>query len=64
MGLSDKEVIESQKKYGSNKIIVLKKNTFTKLLLESFADPIIKILLLALSIKVIFLCKSFEWWRT
>ena len=64
MGLSDKEVIESQKKYGTNKITVLKKNTFAKLLLESFADPIIKILLIALSIKIVFLFKSFDWYET
>lgn len=64
MGLSDKEVTESKKKYGTNHITVTKNNTFIKLLLESFADPIIKILLIALSIKIVFLFKDFDWYET
>ena len=64
MGLSDKEVEESRKEYGTNYINVTKKNTFLKLLLESFADPIIKILLIALSLKIVLLFKSFDWYET
>ncbi len=63
-GLTDKEVIESKKKYGSNSLISKKKNSFIKLLIESLGDPIIKILLVALSIKVIFLFKNFDWYET
>ena len=54
-GLSSEEVIKSRKKYGSNKIINKKKNTFLSLIIESLNDPIIKILLFALCIKILFL---------
>ena len=59
-GLSCEEVIENRKKYGSNEIIVHKRNKFLSLLLESLGDPIIKILLIALSIKIVFMFKDFE----
>ena len=57
-GLSDKEVSESRKKYGSNRLDIKKRNTFLKLIIESLNDPIIKILLIALGIKIIFLFKD------
>ena len=63
-GLTDKEVIESRKKYGSNLLKSKKKNSFFKLLIESLGDPIIKILLVALAIKVVFLFKDFDWYET
>ena len=59
-GLSTKEVIDSRNKYGSNKLEAKEGNSFFKLLLESLGDPIIKILLIALAIKIIFLIKSFD----
>ncbi len=64
MGLNDEEVINNRKKYGSNVITQKKKNTFFSLLLESFGDPIIKILLIALAIKILLLFKSFDWYET
>ncbi len=64
MGLNDNEVIESRNKYGTNEITQIKKNTFWHMLLESFADPIIKILLIALAIKVIVLFRHFDWYET
>lgn len=63
-GLSEEEVIESRKKYGTNKITEGKQNGFLKLLIESLGDPIIKILLVALSIKIVFLFRSFDWFET
>ena len=63
-GLNDKEVIEARRKYGTNEISSVKKDTFFKLLLESLGDPIIRILLIALSIKTIFLIKDFDWYET
>ncbi|MEG2028903.1 MAG: HAD-IC family P-type ATPase, partial [Bacilli bacterium] len=63
-GLTDKEVIESTSKYGNNSIKQAKKDSFIKLLIESLGDPIIKILLIALAIKVIFLFKNFDWYET
>jgi len=63
-GLSNEEVIESRKKYGNNSISGKKKNTFFKLFFEALGDPIIKILLLALAIKIIFLFKDFDYFET
>lgn len=63
-GLNDKEVLEMRKKYGSNTLTPQKKNSFFKLFLESLGDPIIKILIIALAIKVIFLFKDFDFFET
>ena len=63
-GLTTKEVIESKKKYGTNIIAAKKNNSFIKLLLESLGDPIIKILIIALGIKIVFLLKDFDWYET
>ena len=54
-GLSSKEVSINRTKYGSNKLTTKKKNTFIRLVIESLSDPIIKILLIALAIKIVFL---------
>lgn len=64
LGLNDNEVSESRKKNGTNQITSKKQDSFFKLLLESLGDPIIKILLIALGIKMIFLLKNFDWFET
>jgi len=63
-GLSKKEVLESRKKYGSNIINSNGNNSFFKLFLETLADPIIKILLIALAVKTVFLFHDFDWFET
>ena len=63
-GLNDREVIKNREKYGSNSIKINSGNTFFSLLLESLGDPIIKILLIAVMIKVVFLFKNFDWFET
>ncbi len=63
-GLNNKEVIESRKMYGSNTLTNKKKNTFLSLLIESLNDPIIKILLIALAIKIVFLFKETNIYET
>ena len=63
-GLSNKEVVQNRLKYGSNVLNYKKKNGFFRLILESFSDPIIKILLLALAIKIIFLFKDSNVYET
>lgn len=63
-GLTDQEVKSSREKYGSNKLESSSNNSFIRLLLESLSDPIIKILLIALAIKIIFLFKDFDWFET
>ena len=64
MGLSDKEVIESRKKYGSNVISSKKKESFIQKYIASLGDPIIRILIIALAIRVIFLFKDSSWYET
>lgn len=63
-GLTDKEVIKNREKYGTNKLVKESKTTFISLLIESLGDPIIKILLIALGIKIVFLFRDFNWFET
>ena len=63
-GLSDEEVKQSRKKYGTNNVNNTKKNSFFTLLIESLGDPIIKILLIALAVKVVFLFHDADWFET
>ena len=63
-GLTEKQVVESRKKYGNNSISIGKRNSFFKLFIESFGDPIIRILLIALGIKTVFLFRDFDWYET
>lgn len=63
-GLTTKEVEISRRNHGSNEVNIKKNNTFLKLLIESLGDPIIKILIIALAIKVIFLFHDFDWFET
>ena len=63
-GLKDVEVEVQRKKYGTNSLTEIKKKGFLRLLIESLGDPIIKILLIALAIKVVFLFRDFDWFET
>ncbi len=63
-GVKEEDVVFLRKKYGSNQISQVKKNSFWKLLLESLGDPIIKILLVALAIKIVFLFRDFDFYET
>lgn len=63
-GVKSEDVAVLRKQYGSNELSKVKGNGFFKLLLESLGDPIIKILLVALAIKVVFLFRDFDWFET
>ncbi len=63
-GLTEEEVQNSRRKNGTNLINYQHKNTFLKLFLESLGDPIIRILLIALGIKLLFLFQDFDWYET
>ena len=63
-GLSKDEVIKSREKFGSNALVMVKKDSFFKQLIRSLGDPIIKILLIALGIKTVFLIQDFDWYET
>ncbi len=56
-GLSQKEVIESRKRYGRNVMSPQKKKSFMRKFFENLGDPVVKILIGALIINVIFMFK-------
>ena len=53
-GLSDLEVQEARKTYGSNQMTEQKRDSFWKKLLGNFSDPIIRILCVALVLNLVF----------
>lgn len=63
-GLTNEEVIKSRQECGSNIIKTVKKESFIRKLLATLGDPIIKILLIALAIKTLFLFQNFDWYET
>lgn len=63
-GLNEEEVIESRNKYGRNCLTKKKKDGFFKRFLESFGDPVIKVLLIALAINTIFLFNHSDWFES
>lgn len=63
-GLSKEEVEKNREKYGSNALVAFSKDSFFKQFLRSLGDPIIRILLIALGIKTIFLIQDFDWYET
>lgn len=63
-GLSNEEVKKAREKYGNNSLTKNNNTSFIKKFIECLADPIIKILLIALAIKTVFLFKNFDWYET
>ena len=63
-GLSNDEVVKSRDKYGTNALVMVNKDSFFKQFIRSLGDPIIKILLIALGIKTVFLIQDFDWYET
>ena len=47
-GLTDEQVLESRKRYGSNKIPEPEQETFWDKFIETFEDPMIKVLCVVL----------------
>lgn len=64
VGLTDAEVKESRLKYGSNCLVKKKQKTFFNIFVSSLADPMIKILLIVLAIKFVFLFADADWFET
>lgn len=63
-GLSRKQVETSRRKYGENNFTQKKRTGFFKQFLASFGDPIIRILLAALLVNILFLFESRNWFET
>lgn len=63
-GLTRREVQASREQYGSNEITGEKKQSFGRQLLANFGDPIIKILLVALALNILFTLRNFNWFES
>ena len=64
VGLTIDEISKSKDRYGDNHLGKRKRNTFLKQFIQSFNDPIIKILLIVLAVNVLFLIRNFDWYET
>lgn len=63
-GLTEEQVVENRNKYGNNKLSEMKKESLFQIFIASLGDPIIKILLIALGIKIILFLDNFDWYET
>lgn len=63
-GLTDEQVLNSREVNGSNQLTQKKPKGFFRQFLSSFGDPIIKILLAALAVNVIFLFRHADWFES
>ncbi len=63
-GLSQEEVAESRKMHGENKLCEYKRKSFFKCFLSNLNDPIIKVLIGALFINLIFMFPNINWFES
>lgn len=63
-GLTEDEVRKSREQHGENRFSKKKRKGFFKSFLESFGDPMIKVLLIALAVNVIFLFHDANWFES
>lgn len=63
-GLSALEVEQSLKEHGDNRLTQKKRLGFFRQFLSNFGDPIIKVLLAALAVNVIFLFRGCDWYES
>ncbi len=63
-GLDSASVLESRKKYGENVLPRARGRSFLRAFFENLGDPVIKVLLGALAVNLIFLFKTSDIWET
>ena len=63
-GLDDKEVAAARRQFGDNSLTRRGRQSLWRQFLAGFGDPIIKILLVALAINVVFLFRTADWYET
>jgi len=63
-GLTAKEVALSREKYGDNSLVKERTKGFFRKFLENLSDPIIKVLLFAVFIEIVFTLGHCNWWET
>lgn len=63
-GLTAAEAAAAREKYGSNELSGRRRNSFFRQFLSSFGDPIIKVLLAALAVNLLFMFHHFDWYES
>ncbi|MCL2696100.1 MAG: calcium-translocating P-type ATPase, PMCA-type [Clostridiales bacterium] len=63
-GLTPEQVRQQRVLFGSNTLTKRKRKSFLGKFLESFGDPIIKVLLVVLGVNVIVLFRTFDWYES
>ena len=63
-GLSESEISESRRRFGKNVLSPAKRKSFMRKFFENLGDPVVKILIGALIINVIFMFKRANWVET
>ena len=63
-GLTDEEVTLSRREHGANVLTPQKRRSFARRFLANLGDPVIKILLCALAINLIFMFRRADWFET
>ena len=63
-GLTEHQVALSRKEHGSNALTRKKRQSFLRQYLSNFGDPIIKVLMVALGINVLFLFRNHDWYES
>ncbi len=64
MGLTTAEAIASREKHGSNELTGARQNSFWRQFISGFGDPIIKVLLAALAVNLLFFFHRFDWYES
>lgn len=64
VGLSSAEVEQSRRLHGTNTLTVKQRTGFAKRYLQSFGDPLIKILLAALIVNLMFMFHRHDWFES
>lgn len=63
-GLNAAEVLESRRIYGENKLTKRKRKSIIRQFFENLGDPVIRVLLCALAVNILFLFKHADWFET
>lgn len=64
LGLTAEQVEESRKRYGSNKMTKKKSKSFIFSFFENLCDPIIRVLIISLTVNVLFTIRDIDWFET
>ena len=63
-GLNEEEVTRSRREHGANILTPQKRRSFARRFLSNLGDPVIKILLCALAVHLIFMFRHADWFET